>query len=530
VKTDYLKSEILSKFVSDETDPPAVRRTRAIFKWLCTERENEATNERLLMTPDEYNILPRVSFGSFVEVCRDIISGIIGDTVPEEALIGSFSGGASTSRNRTKSHPARKYLGQADVTSRCLAIWEEFVSPQVVGWLGEGARLRTNVVPGNVLFTVPKKTDIDRCACKEPDLNMFVQKGIGKHFRACLRRTGINLNDQSINRSLAREGSLSGRLATLDLSSASDSVSSGLVELLLPECWYTFLDAVRCQVTIIDGEEHRNHMFSSMGNGFTFELESLLFLALARTTAFFTKTRGVVSVYGDDIICPTDLAAPLEKVLTYMGFQLNADKSFSSGPFRESCGGHYWNGLDITPFYVREPIKYLDQLIDIANKLRQWATVEGLSVLDFEVEGIWFWLKSFVPSQLWGGWDTSFKYQLVSDDDPDCRLQPVSDSSSTGEGGFYHWLNATWDRSDGFGEVYISPHVLPDYRADWLKANQFKPGDYKGVQTSKHVRARDLFRVRRVRTHTVKRPFHVFLHEIHRDDRVWMEFISSTSA
>jgi hypothetical protein len=66
VKADYLKQELMSKFVSHETDPPEVRRTRAINKWLATERENEATNDRLLITPEEYNFLPRVAYSDFV--------------------------------------------------------------------------------------------------------------------------------------------------------------------------------------------------------------------------------------------------------------------------------------------------------------------------------------------------------------------------------------------------------------------------------------------------------------------------------
>jgi hypothetical protein len=455
VKTDYLKSELLSKYVSDQTDPALTRRTRAITKWLATEADNAATNDRILITPEDYQILPRVSYGSFVDWCRNLICDIIGEVPPVEALIGSFSGGASTSRQRTCSQPGFKYLGKAHVTARCLEIWTS-LEEEMPGWLAAGDILHPEIVAGNVLFTVPKKTDIDRVACKEPDLNMFIQKGIGSHFRGCLRRIGINLNDQSINRSLAHEGSVSGKLATLDLSSASDSVTEGLVALLLPEIWFTHLDAVRCHVTIIDGEEHRNHMFSSMGNGFTFELESLLFYVLARATAWFTGTRGVVSVYGDDIICSADMADKLIWVLSFFGFSINTEKSFVRGPFRESCGGHYWNGLDITPFYIRKPITALEDLIDVANKLRKWAEVSGIGCLDPEVEPIWFWLKSLVPSVLWGGGDTSYKYQLVSNDTSSHRLSEKRRSVSAGTGGYFHWLNATWDRTTLYDGVQTS--------------------------------------------------------------------------
>lgn len=485
VKADYLKEKMLSKFVSDDTDPPIVRRNRAIFKWLCAEQDNEATNDRLLLTHEEYNILPRVAYGRFVEWCREAIRDIIGDSPPVEALIGSFSGGASTSRPRTKSHPAFKYAGKAHITPRCLEWWN-LLGDEAPGWLGEQGILLIEEVPGNVLFTVPKKTDIDRVACKEPDLNMFIQKGVGTYFRKCLRRAGINLNDQSRNQSLARLGSVTGKLATLDLSSASDSVTTELVFQLLPETWYTLLDASRCHITVIDGDEHRNHMFSSMGNGFTFELESLLFFVISRAVAHFTNTRGVVSVYGDDIICNSDMAQDLVVVLNYFGFQVNLDKSYFEGPFRESCGGHYHDGFDITPFYIGEPIRRMDDLIDVANKLRRWAHSPYFGVLDPEVEEIWLWLKGHIPRCLWGGVDLSFKYQLVSRDTPEMRLAEEVKRTGTGIGGYFHWLNATWDRE----------------------------GTSDGVATSRRSANLGRYRLKRSRISTVNRLDHLFLHEI----------------
>ena len=196
-------------------------------------------------------------------------------------------------------------------------------------------------VKGNVLFTVPKKTDIDRCACKEPDINMFLQKGVGNHIRSRLRKHAINLNDQSRNRRLAQEGSVAlGQLATIDLSSASDSISIEVVRLLLPNEWFEYLNDIRSHFTEIDGENHRLEMFSSMGNGFTFELESLIFFVLCRAVQYFTGTPGVLSVYGDDIVLPSEIFYDAEFVLRKFGFSVNSDKSFHTGPFRESCGGH----------------------------------------------------------------------------------------------------------------------------------------------------------------------------------------------
>lgn len=474
----YLRSEVLSKFVSDATDPPDVRRNRAIFKWLVTERENEATNDRLTLTPSDYQILPRIAIGDFMSWCAAYIGDIIGDTPPVDALIGSFSGGASTSRGRTHSQPAWKYVGKAHATSRCLD-WLDLLTEECPVWLQGSDRPQFEVVPGNVLFTVPKKTDIDRVACKEPDLNMFIQKGVGGHFRKCLRRRGINLNDQSRNRLLAKTGSIDGSLATLDLTSASDSVSTELVFQLLPVTWFYLLDSIRSHVTVIDGDEHRNHMFSSMGNGFTFELESLLFYTLARAVAYFTGTSGIISVYGDDIICPTAMSYELTWVLAFMGFQVNPDKSHTVGSFRESCGGHYNNGYEVTPFYIKAPVDNLVSVIHVANQLREWASgknddgsVEEGSIIDPDFEELWLWLKGHVPECLWGGDDYSFKYQLASNDAPSMRLFPESKSTDSGVGGYYQWLNTTMGRT---------------HQTD-------------GVETSRFSSSRNRYRLRRVRS------------------------------
>jgi len=376
-----------------------------------------------------------------------------------DSLIGGFSGGASTSRARTESHPASKYLGKAHVTARALEVFSSILD-EIPGWDTDRCDFKPEIVSGNAMFTVPKKTDIDRVACKEPDINMWLQKGIGTHIRGCLRRIGINLNDQSINRSLARHGSFTGELATFDLSSASDSVTTGLCALLLPECWFTLLDSVRSPVTMIGDEAHRNHMFSSMGNGFTFELESLLFYVLTRAICYFRGVSGVVSIYGDDIICPTGIATYLPFVFQYYGFSVNVEKSFYEGPFRESCGGHYYEGRDITPFYVKAPIERLVDVIHVANSLRQWAVIEGYSILDPEVEDLWLWLKSLIPSRFWGGGDTQFKYQLVSNDISSHRLVEQTNRRDSGICGFYHWLNATWDRTELFDAVQTSSKTM----------------------------------------------------------------------
>ena len=101
----------------------------------------------------------------------------------------------------------------------------------------------------------------------------------------------------------------------------------------------------------------RLEQFSSMGNGFTFPLETLLFYSLARAVLKYMHASAeewdMLSVYGDDITLPSRCFSLLTEVFTECGFLVNSRKSFSDGPFRESCGADYLRSIDIRPFYVR---------------------------------------------------------------------------------------------------------------------------------------------------------------------------------
>lgn len=458
-KLSYLKECLLSKYVGPETDSADVRRSRAIEKWLATELRNADTNHRLLLTDPEFEVLPGIRYQRMVEVCRRIISDIIGESPVWTYLYGGFSGGASTSKTRDSSSPALKFLDKADVTVDCYDL-ASLITGGSPSWESQTTlNGQFRVVSGNVLFTVPKSTTIDRVACKEPDMNMFMQKGVGNFIRKRLKKFGINLNDQSINQRLSQVGSKDNSLATLDLSSASDSISTQLVYELLPLDWFLLLDRLRCKITVIDGEEHENHMFSSMGNGFTFELESLLFYAITRAVAYLRGVRGSISVYGDDIICPSVLAAPLETVLNYFGFLVNLDKSFSDGPFRESCGAHWYAGYAVTPFYHKSPITEIVDLIHFLNSLRKWGSFLGQ--LDERFEPLWLEYARLVPDELWGGQDYSCKYALVSGHRPRSILVPHTTTvDSSHIGGYLHWLQVTENRTSLVDAIVTSRSLI----------------------------------------------------------------------
>jgi hypothetical protein len=69
----------------------------------------------------------------------------------------------------------------------------------------------------------------------------------------------------------------------------------------------------------------------------------------------YRKSRDVY-VYGDDLIVSADMAPLVVEDLEAFGLKVNAAKSFWTGKFRESCGGDYYDGVDITPVYCRRKL------------------------------------------------------------------------------------------------------------------------------------------------------------------------------
>jgi hypothetical protein len=230
-------------------------------------------------------------------------------------------------------------------------------------------------VLGNRVTFVPKTAITDRAIAIEPLVNIYAQLGLGKLLRRKLRRIGVNLDDQSPNQVAALKGSIDGSLATIDLSSASDTVAKELVRALLPEQWYHAFDSCRSKIGSLDGKSFVYEKFSSMGNGFTFELETLIFhsFALAACEIAGADT-SLVNVYGDDIVVPVTAFETLEETLTFFGFTLNKAKSFNKGYFRESCGKDYFDGIDVRPFFTKEVPKRVDSLFRLHNGLLRLAS------------------------------------------------------------------------------------------------------------------------------------------------------------
>lgn len=206
-------------------------------------------------------------------------------------------------------------------------------------------------VERNAIALVPKNWKTHRTIAKEPTHSLPFQLALDTWFKSKLRKWKIDLSSQAKNQEYARLGSLDGSLATIDLEMASDTLSLNAVAWMLPADWYDLLRSCRSSSFIAPWGQGNYAKFSSMGNGYTFTLETMIFAAACRAVG-----SQQYAVYGDDIALESDKVPSLIRLLKFLGFRINDAKSFYNplSRFRESCGCDYYNGHLVTPFYLRE--------------------------------------------------------------------------------------------------------------------------------------------------------------------------------
>lgn len=281
------------------------------------------------------------------------IAEILGEAPSWSSLKPTFGPGAAvTCRKKTS---ARFKLSTPPSISKpsCRVLFQ--MSAGVSLWT-YAHKHKFNVVAGRLEF-VPKNYKTKRAIVIGPSLTGMYQKAIGRVMKQKLLKHGIDLyNGQSNQRHRAKVASLTGGVATIDLKAASDSLAYMLILDLIPVDWFELLDALRDDRVVYRNTTYLLEKFSSMGNGYTFELESLVFYALCYGIAKhmnLSVRRDEITVYGDDIIVPTHLAKEVIRLFPEFGFTVNEEKSFIDGPFRESCGGDYCLGVDVRPFFIR---------------------------------------------------------------------------------------------------------------------------------------------------------------------------------
>lgn len=197
----------------------------------------------------------------------------------------------------------------------------------------------------------------------------FFQQAIRKAmYKAITNYFGDNiaLRKQSVNASLALSSSIDRIYATIDESEASDRVARDLVAYLSQDdLWFRDILLGLSTKYVMPPEEVKDEYpariltakYAPMGSALCFPVMSLVHMFLVRSIIRLSTpecTRHLmdkVYVYGDDIILPTEFVEHVYTWLPKFGMKLNKDKSYYKSHFRESCGIHAFNGVDITPVY-----------------------------------------------------------------------------------------------------------------------------------------------------------------------------------
>lgn len=303
---------------------------------------------------------------------------------------GSVSERGVRGRNEKVSHLTRSNLCDTyffPSTERKFGPLREDIIPDIELWnqgepeLQHTARLKF----------VPKNLKVARSICMEPNTLMFFQQAVLQSMLTLIDASPfhrfIDIKDQSINRRLAEQGSYTAEVDTIDLSAASDSVSSYLVRNIFPETWLPPMFSTRSDSVIVpDGSIRKLNKFAPMGSALCFPTQCLIFASACIYAGYQYRMQGAsphehqlvmtrrdvldtidkfngystpisfanLAIYGDDICCDQKITPHVMAILDRLGFSVNKEKSFTgSQSFRESCGGFYLSGDDITPLYFR---------------------------------------------------------------------------------------------------------------------------------------------------------------------------------
>jgi len=256
------------------------------------------------------------------------------------------------------------------------------------------------------VVAVPKTAKAPRIITIEPVYNQFVQQGLAAMFeRWMYQHPQVSYEFREPNMRLARAGSVDGSFATIDLSEASDRISLRLVKELFGDHKYLLGAILACRSMtseLDDGTTVQLRKFASMGSALTFPIQTLVFATMARM-AVKRVSKGwpgietlPIRVYGDDIIVPEHAALETVYILEALGLKVNLDKSFWTGMFRESCGGDYYAGSDVSITRTRKRIptsrRDVDELVAIVAfrnlYWKQYGESEVVTGLDAIIEGL----------------------------------------------------------------------------------------------------------------------------------------------
>jgi hypothetical protein len=251
---------------------------------------------------------------------------------------------------------SRKQISWFDAEMRDIACVQDYWTKQIESGPYNGPIYQETSFLTLVL--VPKTFKSLRSIMPNTTIGSYMSYGLGEMIRKRLKRIGYDISKlQMKHRDIAKLASLHRQYVTADLSSASDSISVALVNRLFPSDWLEILHQSRIGTVVLpDGNRVESETFCTMGIGYTFPLQTLVFLSLlvAIQARLLPRSRwSRISVYGDDLIYSKLIHPSVRSVFSQLGFVINEDKTYDDSGFRESCGGDYFHGVDVRPFQPR---------------------------------------------------------------------------------------------------------------------------------------------------------------------------------
>lgn len=288
----------------------------------------------------------------------------------------------------------------------------------------------------DLLCQVPKNSKTNRVITITSTLQKAEQRVIGNWLRKCFRALRRPMHSDTLcsvnhdldtcsrdHQVLAWMSSITHMYDTYDFSSASDRLTLRLINHILELGDRPFNKKLNSLLKLCSSNRYvmktfndkseiieTIHQYKSypMGYAFTFELETIFFYAI--TTAFLSswgfslnepplgKLAFDVSVYGDDLIVPYNRPkVSFERFFNLLGFQLNAEKSFSiESTFRESCGADFNNGSFVRSFYCKQRNPSIDEFLRITNYVKL-----NYHISDVELAQSSFYRKVFKDFKLY---------------------------------------------------------------------------------------------------------------------------------
>lgn len=375
-RAQYITSHFLDSYLfAVEVEGVHLLQEQATAKLLATVADGYRANEEML-PQNRHPVLSKT-----FDIARKTIARILGELSPQDVFLECKHGPNSTAtipyRDAYLDVKYRDFSGTEDAQ---WLFFEHYLpwDTNLLDELKEDASYK-DVLPtplkGNKISFVPKRWNKLRTMAAEGTLNQFFQLGTGRLIAKLLaRHTSIDLATQpDVHRSLAVLASKYPEIqvATLDWSEASDRQWIEIFAAVLPPCWFQWLMWIRSPIGLIAGKPQELPMMGTMGCGFTFPLQTLLYYALldALATQFRVPALGI-SVFGDDCIVPVDLVPFVHWLAEKLHWRLNMDKSFWDGGFRESCGMDAFHGIQVRPFRVKRPENCRSR-----NQIKAWVYI-----------------------------------------------------------------------------------------------------------------------------------------------------------